>query len=241
MKIRRLNETDLARNALSDWDQTVLRLDSILKGRPPYSLEPARKCLPDILNISYPTLPSPQSTPWHIVEAQIWKHCRRGKNLRDEFRANVTVAAALRRFQIENDVEVIDHPMSPLRIGSQWVNFWHGFIFVINGRVIIPFFDLRIGQNLRRKSDIKVVWSLQHEHIRLRDLNLRDATLCVLQIPRSDEGTRQVVLHESEGLNLYNWDSLESMLAKTLEAWGFVLAGMPAQEKASAAGQGVLF
>ena len=240
MKIRRLNETDAARNALGDWDHTVLRLDNILKGRPPYSLEPARKCLPDILNISYPTLPNPKPTSWRVVRSQIWKHCKRGKNRQKEFQANLEVADALRRFQIENDVQVIDRPMSALKIGSQWVKYWHDFVFVIEGRVIIPFFDLRISQNLQRDTGIKVAWSLQHEHIRLRDLDLREANLCVLQIPRGDDGTRHVVLHESGGEELYSWEFLDAKLAETLEAWRFVVSGMPPQEKPSAAGQGFL-
>jgi hypothetical protein len=227
VKIRRLNETDLARNAVAEWDDKVLRLDRVANGYAPHSLEPTRKNFYDILNVHLPGLPAPEPTPWHIVANNIRKLCKKGTNGQEEYQANIEVAAALRHFQEENNARVFQHKMNPMPIGFQAVSFWHDIVFVIEDRVFIPFLDLRLSAGLQKSTGVKIAQSLQHQHLLLRDPELLDANVCVLKFPRSDSGQRYVTIHEASPSNLYSWTELERMLSETLEAWKFVLAGMP--------------
>jgi hypothetical protein len=78
-------DLDLARIAPMPSDQKRAALESLKLGRPPYSYDPMRASILDILNIEPGPLASVARAPWSLIEKDI---CHRSRS-KDEETANL--------------------------------------------------------------------------------------------------------------------------------------------------------
>lgn len=76
MKTRRLPDLDVARIAPLPRDQKRRQLEDMRLGRPPYSYDPMRRSILDIMNIEAGPLASVPRAPWSIIEAAIRRRSR---------------------------------------------------------------------------------------------------------------------------------------------------------------------
>ena len=88
MKIRRLPEIDLARIAPLQAGERRRQLEQHKAGRPPFSYDPLRQTIHDVINVTPDLFGPAEATPWPKVEQLIW---RRSKS-EDEYNSNIVVA-----------------------------------------------------------------------------------------------------------------------------------------------------
>lgn len=91
VKTRPLPDLDVARIAPLPRDQKRRALEGMKLGRPPYSYDPMRQSILDIMSTEAGPLASVPRAPWSVIEAAI----RRRSRSSDEENTNVSVAKAL--------------------------------------------------------------------------------------------------------------------------------------------------
>src|SRR4051812_24762120 len=94
VKIRRLPEIDLARIAPLSSDEKRRQLEQHKAGRPPFSYEPLRNTIYDLINVTPDLFGPAEATPWPKVAQLIW---RRSKS-EDEYKSNLAVAQSLHAY-----------------------------------------------------------------------------------------------------------------------------------------------
>src|ERR1700730_1320806 len=84
VKIRRLPEIDLARIAPLSIDDKRRQLEQHKAGRPPFSYDPLRQTVHDVINVTPDLFGPAKPTPWATVEQLIRRQAKPG----DEYNAN---------------------------------------------------------------------------------------------------------------------------------------------------------
>jgi len=219
VKTRPLPDLDLARIAPLPRDQKRKALEGMRLGRPPYSYDPMRRSIFDLLNIEAGPLASVRRASWSVIEGEI---CRLSHGA-DEAKANVGVAKALYDFATVNGITGRRHDIFPLNIGvSEKVTYWSPAVIGITGRPVVPFIDPRRMTKRLTAAARVFVFSVMHERC-LADPDLSDVDFCIVQFTTADDGSRTPTLHFPLDLTLFDFDALDAMVQETYAIWNEVL------------------
>ena len=219
MKIRRLPELDLARIAPMPRDQKRHALEQMKNGWPPYSYDPLRQSILDILNVSAGPLAVLPRTPWAFIAAEI---AHRSKS-DDERTANLRAGEGLFNFAEEYELVGNRHEFFPLALGlTEKVIYWSPVVVAIDGRPVVPFFDPRRTKKLTADGR-RFVFSVMHERIRVADPDFSDVRFAVMQFENTKIGVRPAKSYFDDGLVLWDFNQLDEMVRETYEVWREVL------------------
>lgn len=218
LKIRRLHEIDLARIALLPADEKRTRLRRHRSGRAPYSYDPARAVLLDVVN-AQPHLPFPaEKTSWEQIEIRL----RRGSPTDDGFAANKEVTELLFGL-VESEgfkASQLDIGRMPVGVGET-VAYWINAVLVRGDEIILPFFDHRRAKGLTALGR-KFVFSMMREHLAARQPDLV-ARLAIFQFPQ--EGAERAIrfLLDGPSTDQLNYEQLDAAVTETYAIWREVL------------------
>ena len=235
MKMRRLPDLDLARIAPLPRDQKRRELEQMKIGFPPYSYDPVRRSNPDILNVDLGPLAVLARAPWPAVVAAITSRCRSVA----ELEANLRVAEGLYVFAVEQEIAGRRQEFYPLAIGvSEKVTFWLSAVIAIAGKPVVPFIDPR---RTRKLTDVgrRFAFSVAHQRIRAADLDYADVGLCIIQFANTKTGLRPPKVFMDDGIELFDFETLDAMVRETYEIWHEVLGEREAAAR-RAGGTGTL-
>jgi hypothetical protein len=219
VKIRRLPEIDLARIAPLQAGERRRQLEQHKAGRPPFSYDPLRQTIHDVINVTPDLFGPAEATPWPKVEQLIW---RRSKS-EDEYNSNIVVARSLHTYAIAEEIRARQQEIRSLPLGIDLrVTYWWPFVMVIAGRALIPFFDPRRSRRLTNIGR-RFVLSMMHEAIRVPDPDLAGVQLGIFQFEPVEDGVRFLKLYTDEGVPLFRFDELDEMICDTYATWAEVL------------------
>jgi hypothetical protein len=232
VKIRRLPETDLARIAPLSCDEKRRQLEQHKVGRPPFSYDPLRHTIHDLINVA-PNLFGPtEATPWSKVAQLIWRRCKSEA----EYKSNLAVAQSLHAYASAEGIRAREQEIRavPLSLDLK-VEYWWPFIMLIGDRPLIPFFDPRRSRRLTVLGR-RFAFSMMHQAIRVADPDLAEVTLGIFQFESVDDGSRLVRLHTDEGVSLYGFDELDEMIRETYAMWAEALSEREAETRRRGSG-----
>ena len=232
MKTRRLPETDLARIAPLSPEERRRQLEQHKVGRPPFSYDPLRETIHDVINVAPDLFGPAEPTTWATVAELIWRRSKPG----DEYKSNLAVAQSLHAYSIAEGVRAREHEIRPLPLSLDMrVEYWWSFVMLIEGRPLIPFFDPRRSHRLTAIGR-RFVFSMMHQAIRVADPDLEAIRLGIFQFDTLDDGTRPIRLYTDEGVPLYGFDELDEMIRDTYATWEAVLQDRAADARRSGSG-----
>lgn len=215
MRMRRIPETDLARIAGRSEEEQRLMLRRLKGFKPPYTLNPVRKIIPDLMNVQYELLGHTSHTAWEIIESSI----RASKETDNGKDRNIAVAKALYDFVVQNKVVSFDKPTLrwPVGFGNS-VEYWQQFYSVWDSRASFVHFDPRQSNPLN-KSAMRFAFSMMHERLRVEDPDFADVDLLIFRFGVLHDGGRFVKLHNARDFELYSRDDLNDMITLTYRLW----------------------
>jgi hypothetical protein len=212
----------LARIAPMPTDQKWHELRQMKLGYPPYSYQPTRRSLLEILNVEAGPLGAVARAPWAQIAEEVAK---RSRNDAEEI-ANLAVANALYSFADNHSIIGRRHEFFPLAVGlSGKVSYWVPAVVSVDGRPMIPFIDPRRAKKLTREGR-RFAFSVMHERIRVADPDFAEVELGIVQFDahKTDEGAiRTPKLHAAAGVELLDFDTIDGMVRETYEIWHAVL------------------
>lgn len=239
MKIRPLPEMDLARIAPLPADQKRRALEQMKEGRPPYSYDPLRKSILDILNVEPGPLGAGPRTPWSAIRADILKRAKRGP---EEAAANLGVAEALYKLATKEAVAGRRQEFFPLNIGiSQKISFWSPAVIGLYGKGLVPFIDPRRSAKNLNADARRFVFSVMHQRIRLADDDFAEIELGIFQFGTTEGGLRTPRLFTAANVVLLDFETLDSMVRETYAIWAEVLRGREEERRRDTGTDGPLF
>jgi hypothetical protein len=227
VKIRRLPETDLARIAPLSTDEKRRQLEQHKAGRPPFSYDPLRTTIHDVINVAPDLFEPAEATAWSKVAQLIWRRSRS----EDEYKSNLAVAQSLHSYATAEGVRarVQEIRALPLSLDLK-VRYWWPFVMLIGGRPLIPFFDPRRSRRLTVVGR-RFALSMMHQAIRVADPDLEQVQLGIFQFESVIDGSRLLRLHTDEGVSLYEFTELDEMIRETYAIWAEVLGEREAEAR----------
>jgi hypothetical protein len=200
-------------------DQKRRELQNMKLKRPPYSYDPMRGSILDILNVQAGPLAELPRTPWDQIAGDIR---RRGKS-DDEIAANLRAAEGLYNFASEYSLVGQHHEFYPLALGlTEKVTYWSPVVLAIEAKPVVPFLDPRRTKKLTRDAR-RFVFSVMHERIRVADPDFADVRLAIFQFENSLIGPRAPKPYYDDEIARWDFDSLDAMVRETYEIWAEVL------------------
>ncbi|MGV6872365.1 type VI toxin-antitoxin system SocB family DNA replication inhibitor toxin [Pseudochelatococcus sp. B33] len=239
MKIRRLPEIDLARIAPLPTDLKRRALERFKLGHPLITYKHVRALFADIFNVQPDLFAAADLTPWSVLEHLIQTRVRSD----EERKANLLVAKGLHIFAQTNSLFSRSHGFPPLSLSvGEKVAYWLPMVTAIDGLPTILFIDPRRGKRLTAEAR-RFVFSMMHEHIRVANPDFSDARLGIIQFGDAVEDQRPVELWTDEGIDLYGFDQLDTMVRETYDIWHEVSEEREAdvRRRRAAGGHGPLF
>jgi hypothetical protein len=215
MKTRRLSEIDLARlAALPAGPQLENALRAYNTGGGAWSYDPVRASTSDILGASTPLYGPLDSLPWDKIKKQIENACRRGAV---QAKANTEVAKVLFDEARRMNWSAVKFPMGhlPVAIGET-VRYWSDVLLADENGPFIPFFDHRRKHGIAKRSEMQIVFSMQHLWVRERHLDLAEAQLAVVQFPCGTEG-RSICIEFHNESDLMSYEELNGRVRVVYE------------------------
>ncbi|WP_119422954.1 type VI toxin-antitoxin system SocB family DNA replication inhibitor toxin [Desertibaculum subflavum] len=208
-------DIDLARIAPLPRELQRRQLEQIRFGRPPFSYGPLRGCLHDIFNVQ-PEMFGPVSpTDWAVIERHMLRKCKSD----EELKANLAVARGLHGFAMDARMLGRGQDFFPLAMSTgRKVVFWLSMVLSLDGQPIVPFIDPRRTRGLNREAR-RFVFSMMNERVRAADPDFATVRFAIFQFGYSEEGHRQPRLYGDEGVSLFSFDELETMVKTTYEIW----------------------
>jgi hypothetical protein len=227
-----LPDLDLARIAPLSREQKRRELEKLKLKFPPYSYNPMRRSILDILHVEPGPLTTSPRTSWNQIEAGI----RRCGRTEDETEANLLVAKALYLFADEEKIAGRREEFYPLPIGvSEKVTFWLPAVISVSGTTLVPLVDPRRGERLTDAGKL-VAFSMMHERIRAADPDFAAVALGIFQFTAPKNGPRLARLFLDTGLKLIDFDTLDAMVRETYQIWHEVLEERRAEERRKGGG-----
>jgi len=222
MKIRRLSEIDLARFcALPGGEMLQHALRMYNTGGGSWSYDPVRNSKSDILGAKTELALITPKVSWSKIAAQIARACKKGE---EQLEANLEVAAVLYHFAEALGWTAVKFPMDRLPIGrGESVRYWSDIVIDDGEGPFIPFFDQRRANGLSNPEMRRIVFSLQHHHLRERHLDLADVRLAIVRFPPAG-ALRSMTLDFDTGVELLPFDQLNAKVEEVYREWALVSA-----------------
>lgn len=238
-KLPSISATDLARIAPLAEAQQVAQLQQLKRGFPPFTYKHTRARLPDLLNLEAgPLLPGPSST-WPQIEKALVSACATG----DETDYNLMASRAVFEFAQSEGISGRRHTdgFGPMQLGRGFgFALWERAVVNYRSQPHVLFIDLRSTKHLT-DAGRRFAFSAQHEQIRERDPDLANVGLLILHVGSPREGRRPVRAYTDVGIELYDYDTLNLMTARTYQLWEEVWSGRIQDVRDRAVGDGPLF
>lgn len=134
------------------------------------------------------------------------------------------------------------HDFMSLSLGEgNKVNYWLPLVLGINGHAVVPFIDPRRASKHLTADARRFVFSVMHERIRVADPDFAEATLGIFQFNVGQDGLRHPILRTDEGVELYDFDTLDQMVRETYELWRELSEERVAEARKRGAGGGGIF
>lgn len=234
MRIRRLSEIDLARFcALVGTEALRPALRRYNTGGGSWSYEPVRRSTADLLRASTPLFGAPLPLVWEQLASQIRRLSTRGV---DQIQANLLVGKVLHDYSAKADWTAVKYPMGRLPIGlGEAVCYWSDVVLDDGSGPFIPFFDHRREHGISNSEIRRIVFSMQHHHVRERDPDLAEARLAVVRFPSSFE-TRTVSLSFSNEVEILSFEELNERVRIVYTEWASVSAEREAEVRKTGTG-----
>jgi hypothetical protein len=215
MKMRRIPETDLARIAVLPESDQRGPLKYLKSFRPPHTLNPFRRAVPDIMSLQYELLGRTSEASWEAVKNSI---CSSNES-DDGKEKNLEVAKALFEYSRENEIVSYDKPIARWPVGFEnSVEYWQQFYSVWGGRGTFVFFDPRLSNPLTKQA-MRFVLSMMHERLRVDDPDFSSLGLAIFKFGQGEGATRTVRIHTDEDFKLFTRDELNEMITTTYRLW----------------------
>jgi hypothetical protein len=216
VKIPLLPDLDLARIAPLAPEQKRAALESFRISHPPYSYLPVRKLLSDILNVQSGFLPAGPRVPWGRIEQLIYEQSRSDA----EFEANRRVAEGLYNHAVAAALLARKQDFRAFNVGvGAGVEYWHSLLLIEHDQPLVPLFDPRRSTKNLTELARRFVFSVMHERIRVADPDFAEVRLGIFQFTVPEKGPRIPRLYTAEGLVLFTYEEIESMIGETYEVW----------------------
>jgi hypothetical protein len=211
----------LARIAPLPRAQKYTELERLNFKRPPYTYKPVRLSDLDILNVAPgPLADKLPRTPWPLIEREIARRC----GSTEEKDANLRVGEGLYNYADEHSLRGARYPIAPLAMGlTHKIVYWCPAVLEIDGRMCVPFIDHRRTAKMTALAR-QFTFSAMQDRMR-GYLDLADAVPAIFQFENSDKGPRNVIPYFADGIELFTYDQLESMVRETYEIWREILQG----------------
>lgn len=218
MKMPRLGEVELARNAPLVPEHQRKNLERAIGGNARVWYSPVRNLYPDIFNIGSGLLGPAVPTSWSKIEQSLLGRCGAGPLLKH----NSAVAKALHEYCIREKISGQAHEFGPMYMGSAagYVSYWLPMTLVINGKITVVFIDPRRPVSQLTADGRRFVLSMMHEHIRKTDPDFANVQLAVIQFSDGGDIAGAPILHTDKGATLYSYSELQDMVDVTYKLWG---------------------
>ncbi|MFN4283069.1 MAG: type VI toxin-antitoxin system SocB family DNA replication inhibitor toxin [Alphaproteobacteria bacterium] len=231
MRIRHLPETDLARASFLPTDEKRRLLRKVRFGAPPYSYKPSRNRSGDIVNVQPEMFGPAEPTSWEKIQELI----KRESRSEQEANANLEVAETLYLHVKGQGWRAKRHDFFPLNVAGVKCEYWLRIVMLMDDRALVPFLDLRRSLNLGPMAR-RFVFSMMHERIRAADPDLADVSLGIFQFQQVGKIGRVLRIYTDEGIPLYSYDELHTMVADTYKIWREVLEERETEARKRAVG-----
>ena len=211
----RLPEPDLARiTAKPEADQRRY-LKGLRGGPPSITYRPARRYLPDALNIQA-ALPMIVEAPSKEV---LLNQVRDASRSNDEADSNAEIIELIYDFIRERkiSVEAFDFPALKLA-GDYGVTFWANAVFRDGDRlfVIIPDFRRSNGFNT---AALRFAMSAANERIRKMAVEFAEVEFALMRFPAPKNRPRSIILEFPPATDLFSYEELRTMTEATVSIW----------------------
>lgn len=232
--LRSIPNQDLANIAPLPPDQKRRALEQLKNRYPPFSYQPMRRGILDILNADAGPLLTGSRTPWSQIEADIRARSRNDA----ETEANLRVAYALHEF---SEREMLrgrrdDRLVHPLPIGvSEKLAYWSPVVIGVAGRPCIPFIDPRKSKTLT-SAGRRFAFSAMHERIRESYLDFAEVGFLIIQFETTKDGLRKPILRFDDDVDRFSFEQLDEMTRETYQIWHDILVEREETERRSATG-----
>jgi hypothetical protein len=224
---------DLARIAPLPTDQKRVELRRLKGGRPPFSYDPMRHRILDILNADAGPLAHLPRTPWKTISAAIRAKSRSPK----EATANLEVSEGLYDYATDHGLVGRYTEFFPLAVSmGKKVTYWSPVVVEIDGQTVVPFFDPRRDSKKLTVVARQFVFSVMHERIRLADEDFAHVRLAIMQFKNTPTGKREVIPHFDEGVPLWGFEALDEMIRETYALWTEILTERETEERGRGSG-----
>lgn len=199
---------------------------------PDWTLKPFRDSLNDIFNVQDGMFEF-SSMPWAHIERSVKARSR--KKPKSEA-LNLGVAKAAWDWANENRAIGHVHQAEAVPLGAGWMlNYWHGFYLIVDGEVLLPFFDARKGASRLSMEAARLICSINQHYIARG--RFRNALPIVFQFPeRGQNRFAKIVKFSPDALLTRN--QFEPMLVKTANFWREVASETVDQSNSSDPRQG---
>lgn len=227
MKLRRLQEIDLARVAVLSRSEKRRALEAYNAGGGGWSYDPARA---EVFNVFNPEdalgLRAAQPSLDQIIE-----EIRKTSYLAEQAESCIEVTELLWEWSRQHVARSVEQPIPSMPIGAFGaVRYWSNFVSLVWERPTFFYFDHRRARGLT-KSARRFVMSMMNEHIRMTYPQFAEARLIVMRFPQDagEDASRYVDFNDERGVEFYDLETLQGMIAETYEVWSSVLEARQAE------------
>lgn len=241
MSNKRLTNIELARfGAIPRGEDRDKAIRDHLKGIVRWSYQPARTYLIDILNVSTPLMPTP-NTRWDIIQHKILNKC---SNYKDEDVAqqqkdyNVGKGEQLYRLRQDLNWEFLDYNIKGGLSVPNYKPFfyWHNTVGKDQDGLFLPFIDFRSNKGLNSEESRKIVFSIQNLLVLEQDLDLEGARPAIIRIEGNLKKGLKAAYYFNDGTELYSLADIQTMALEVYDDFERIKRDIPDEDTKTGTG-----
>lgn len=241
MSNKRLTNIELARfAALPRGEERDKAIREYLKGGMRWNYQPVRTYLIDILNVSTPLMPTPD-TRWDIIQQKILSKCGNYKNENvAEQQKNYNVGKGEQLYRLRHDLnwEFLDYN---IRGGLSIPNYkpfsyWHNTLGKDEDGAFLPFIDFRSNKGLNSEESRKIVFSIQSLLVLEQDLDLEGARPAIIRIEGNLGKGLKAAYYFNNGTDLYSRAEIESLVLEVYDDFERIKRDIPDEDAKTGTG-----